>query len=314
MYKKMLILITAISVIFWNLENLFDNTDGGQSVSDHEFSSYGPRHWSKKKFQRKAEAIGKTLLWADAPAVVGVAEVENSRVVRALTSSETLHKIGYRYVHFESPDPRGIDVALMYRPDLMKLIGSYPLPVAQMDGKGQKKAMQTRDILYVELEELSNGTHWHFFINHHPSKYGGNSSGARRIAAMNTLLCSIDSLMCAGQGHIVAMGDFNDTPWSEAFALIHARRPCSRQLLNKGAELLSNTGTECGTIRFQGKWELIDNFITSDDVSCIMKILSPPFLLERDRTFPGLKPRRTYVGPRYNGGVSDHLPVVLDIL
>lgn len=309
MYKKLLILIPAISVIFWNLENFFDYTDGGHSTSDREFSSRGTRHWTKKKFLHKSEAVGKTILWADAPAVVGVAEVENSRVMRALTGSETLRKIGYRYVHFESPDPRGIDVALMYRPDLMKLTLCYPLPVVQKDSGGTRR-LHTRDILYVELEEIGSGTHWHFFVNHHPSKYGGKASQGRRIAAMNTLLCSMDSLLCAGQDHIVAMGDFNDGPWSEAFELIEYASS-RRLLVNKGREVLSESGPETGTIRFRGKWELIDNFIVSDDVGSSMTIGASPFLLERDRTYPGLKPRRTYIGPRYNGGISDHLPILL---
>lgn len=299
--------IILFSVVFWNLENYFDCVDSGYSSSDREFSARGTRHWSRKKFDAKTAMIGKTLLWCEQlPSVVGVAEVENSRVMKNLVYSEVLHKCPYRYVHYDSHDPRGIDVAMMYLGDEWEEVLSYPVKV--MDGNGA--VLRTRDILYVCLRKRSDGEVWHFFVNHHPSKYGGASSSGRRVAAMRALKNSVDSLLAAGQGNIVAMGDFNDTPSSEAFSLMDGT------LVNMGKRIeaeSSGTMHQEGTIRFHGNWQIIDNFLISPDVDGRMHILKPPFIMERDRQYPGEKPRRTYIGPRYNGGVSDHLPIMLDI-
>lgn len=304
------------SIVFWNVENCFDYFDGGLSSSDREFSSRGARHWTKSKFENKMDAIGKTLLWcasasgtdpdisADSPPwIVGLAEIENDFVLRRLCRGDVLRKFNYRYVHFESHDRRDIDVALLYLEDSLELVKSYPLPIVLRDGPGGKivDTLATRDILYACLKERGNGLLWHVFVNHHPSKYGGAESSPKRLAAMKTLRSSVDSLLAAGQTRIVAMGDFNDTPDADAFAQIDGR------LVNMGLSLPDE-----GSIRYRGKWQLIDNFLVSPDLmQKRMEVLRPPFLFERDRQFPGDKPRRTYVGPRYNGGVSDHLPVML---
>lgn len=290
--RRFLCGILLFSVVFWNLENFFDWHDGSSSSSDSEFSSRGARHWTRKRFDAKAAMVGKTLLWADAPAIVGLAEIENERVVKELLGSDVLRKSGYRYIHYDSPDPRGIDVALLYRPDVFEKIHSYPIAIP---------SLRTRDILYVCMAEKGSGELWHFFVNHHPSKYGGNESADRRIVAMRALKNSVDSLLAAGQGNIVAMGDFNDVPSSEAFSIMEG---C---LVNMGSAI------DGGSIRFKGRWQLIDNYLVSADVAekMRMEVLRPPFLMERDRQYPGDKPKRTYIGPRYNGGVSDHLPVGL---
>lgn len=292
------LLILLISVVFWNLENFFDYTDNGSSTSDTEFSSRGNKHWTKKKFLSKAEMVGKTILWAGMPDVAGFAEVENACVMKSICRSEILDKCGYRFVHFDSPDPRGIDVGLIYRDETMEYVLSRPIRV---------DSLRTRDILYVQLREKSDGTLWHFFVNHHPSKLGGSSKSAlKRNKVMALLRNSVDSLFSAGETHIVAMGDFNDEPQGQAFSLI-----CP-PLENLGLGIIS-ADNNCGTIRFRGKWELIDNFLVSPSVGSAyrMEILRPSFLLERDGQFPGEKPARTYKGPRYNGGLSDHLPVAL---
>lgn len=263
-----------IGVMFWNVENFLEYDSG------------------------KSTAIGKTLLWAGAPEVLGLAEVGNAKIVRSICLSEVLAKCGYRFVHYDSPDHRGIDVALMYRPDAVRLVRSCPIRV---------KGLRTRDILYVCLEER-NGKLWHIFVNHHPSKYGGAASSKKRLAAMRALLNGVDSLVPLRDGGIIAMGDFNDTPDSEALRLAAGR------FVNKGARLLEEAPlSQVGTIRFHGKWELIDNFLVSGDVdsTMTMHILSPPFIMEKDRSYPGLKPKRTRVGPRFNGGISDHLPILL---
>lgn len=306
--------IVLFSILFWNMENYFDCTDQGLSASDAEFSAAGKRHWTRRRFDAKTAMIGKTFLWCEElPPLIGLAEVENARVLKNLVHSDVLRKCGYGFIHYDSPDPRGIDVALLYREAEFEQISSYAIAV---DG------LRTRDILYACLQRRCDGRIWHVFVNHHPSKYGGGASESRRFAAMRTLKRSVDSLVAAGEGNIVAMGDFNDTPDSGPFSLMDGT------LVNMGLGMGARPGGDNGTagamswrtsaeaegsIRFKGRWQLIDNFLVSEDVAARMdmRVLRPPFLMERDRQYPGDKPRRTYVGPRYNGGVSDHLPVML---
>lgn len=284
--------ILLFSIVFWNVENYFDWRDGGFSSSDSEFSSKGAKHWTRKRFDAKTALIGKTFLWAGLPDVIGLAEVENETVLKALIYSEVLQKAGYRYIHYESGDSRGIDVALLYRASRVNVLESRAIKI---DG------IQSRDILYVCAEDRADHSIWHLLVNHHPSKYGGSGTSRRRLLAMECLKETVDSLLQAGQGNIVAMGDFNDTPDSPGFKITEP------YLINKGAGL----GAQ-GSIRFHGNWQLIDNFLCSPDLKDKkMEVLRPPFILERDRQYPGDKPKRTYIGPRYNGGVSDHLPVKL---
>lgn len=299
--------IPLISIMFWNTENFFDYFDNGYSDSDSEFSSRGAKHWTKARFSNKVDGVAKTLLWAGVPEVVGLAEVESKFVLRCLCDGDLLRKLNYRFVHFESHDSRGIDCALMYCADSMALVDSRPVAVVSSDTlSGITDTLRTRDILYVCLLRRSDGRLWHFLVNHHPSKYGGKSSSRGRLAAMRTLISLTDSLVASGERNIIAMGDFNDSPLSEAFRMADGR------LVNLGARLLEDEPAS-GTIRYRGKWELIDNFLVSESVaeSSSMKILRPSFLLERDSRYPGEKPRRTYIGPRYNAGLSDHLPVVI---
>lgn len=307
-FIEFLFLCPLVSVMFWNAENFFDYFDGGFSSSDKEFSSRGPRHWTKARFGAKVDGIAKTVLWADAPLVVGLAEVENDFVLRRLCGGEVLRKLNYRYVHFESRDTRGIDCALLYRSDSLDFVYARPIPVVLQDSLSLRiDTLDTRDILYVCLRERSGGGLWHFLVNHHPSKYGGSASGPRRIAAMRALVSFTDSLAGAGEKNIVAMGDFNDTPLSPSFALADGH------LVNLGSSMLEDSPS-AGTIRFHGKWELIDNFLVSPELAgnYCMSVLHPPFLMERDRAYPGEKPYRTYIGPRYNAGLSDHLPVCIN--
>ena len=235
------------------------------------------------------------------PDVVGFAEVENRGVLTRLLNNTLLRKQGYRVVHYDSPDRRGIDVALLYRESVFRKISSS---VKVPEYKGER--LRTRYILQVCLED-SMGQNINMIVNHHPSKYGGaEESEGRRNAAMAALKEMCDSLISLGQGQIVAMGDFNDTPDASQFRILDG-------VLQKMSDRLFKAGE--GTIRYRGKWELIDMFMVSRDLSLIsrMDIVRIPFLMTYERKYPGLKPLRTYSGPRYIGGVSDHCPIVLMI-
>ena len=293
----------SLLVVFWNVENFFDYVYDGTGESDREFSSMGSRHWTKKRFYAKCDAVAKTMFWladryARMPDVIGLAEVENRGVLSRMLSSTLLRKYDYGIVHRESGDRRGIDVALLYRKSLMDTLGTtYVTP------SYEGELMTTRDILHTKMC-LSDGSVVDFIVNHHPSKYGGEEeSRGKRDAAMGALKHLCDSLTGS---HVIAMGDFNDTPDAEQFKMLEG------VLVNKAEELHQRRE---GTIRYEGKWELIDMFMTSPSLGneSRMEIVRVPFLMTYEKKHPGEKPLRTYVGPRYTGGVSDHCPIVLRV-
>ena len=293
-------------VMFWNVENFFDWTDQGRGESDAEFSSMGSRRWTRKKFYAKCDAIAKTIIWIGErygrlPDVIGLAEVENRRVLNMLLESSLLRKCGYGIVHYDSGDRRGIDVALLYRKEVFELSESF---ITTPEHEGEKLA--TRDILTVRMRRKTDREHVTFIVNHHPSKYGGSkASESRRNSVMISLSELCDSLLKTPENsRIVAMGDFNDNPDGPQFSVMDGL------MVNKAQELHQKGE---GTIRYEGKWDLIDMFMVSPalDRTSVMEIVRVPFLMTREKKHPGEKPFRTYSGPRYIGGVSDHCPVVL---
>lgn len=293
-------------VMFWNVENFFDWTDQGTGESDAEFSSTGSRRWTKKKFYAKCDAIAKSVIWIGdrygrLPDVIGLAEVENRRVLKLLLESSLLRKCGYETVHYDSGDRRDIDVALLYRNSIFDIMESF-IKTPEHEGK----PLATRDILTVKLRRKDDGEQMIFIVNHHPSKYGGSkASEGPRNSVMMTMSDLCDSLMKSQENAcIVTMGDFNDTPDGKQFSFI------DDNMVNKSAVLYEKGE---GTIRYEGKWEMIDMFMVSRNIDTlsVMEVVRVPFLMTRERKHPGEKPFRTYSGPRYIGGVSDHCPIIL---
>lgn len=288
--------------MFWNVENFFDWKDCGSGASDHEFSPGGDRHWTAGRFYRKCNVIAKSIYWISdrygrLPDVVGLAEVENREVLIRLIYGTALRKAGYSIVHYDSPDHRGIDVAILYRKDIFRLLSSKSCHV---------DSLKTRDILLSCLVNRRSGDTLSFIVVHLPSKYGGKESEWKRAMAARRLNDAADSLYHDGFRNIIVCGDFNDTPEAEAFC-------CLEPLLVNTSETLAGEGM--GTVRFDGKWNLIDMFWVTrkmaNDVK--MSIVQIPFLITRDNVMAGEKPLRTYSGPRYIGGVSDHCPIILEI-
>ena len=294
----------TLRVMFWNLENFFDYRNDSTSVSDAEFSSLGERRWTRKRFNAKCNAIAKGILWAGSaegglPDVIGFAEVENAFVLRRLLQGTALRKLDYKYVHFDSPDSRGIDVALLYRSSRLKLEDAHPCHLFQAD-----TVMATRDILLCRFSGRFGP--FSVLVNHHPSKYGGTTvSEPRRRLAVERLRFLADSLSALGENRIIATGDFNDTPVDPVYKLLEPTLvPQAVELFRQGR----------GTIKYDGAWNLIDMFYVSPSLSSArMSILYVPFLQVPDATHGGTKPLRTYTGPRYQGGVSDHCPVWLSL-
>ena len=280
----------TLRLMFWNVENFFAPGD------------FSGRSWSKGRFYTKCNAVAKTLLLsADAfgglPDIVGFAEVGDASVLKALLYSTPLRKLDYSFVHYDSPDRRGIDCALLYRRGSLRLVDSEACHLYDSSGR----VLPTRDIL-LSVFEMRCGPFagadslpekMAVLVNHHPSKVGAESEGRRRIA-MQRMLSLADSLRREGIRKIIAVGDFNDS-------VVPAVGLNSRHLKRKLWE-------PPGTIKFQGRWERIDGCPLLEGLRAEEHIFAPQQLLQRD-SYGGEKPRRTFSGPRYLGGVSDHLPV-----
>lgn len=286
--------------MFINLENFFDYRDSGGGESDTEFSSGGERHWTRKRFRLKCSSFAKTVLWTASeqgrlPDVIAVAEIENAFVLKSILSSTLLRKTDYRYVHYDSPDPRGIDCALFYRSSRVKLLSSRACRV-------EAEGLRTRDILLAQLLS-AEGDSIALMVNHLPSKYGGAEDWRREVAAGRLRFIS-DSLAREGWGNRLALGDFNDGPDSPLFAV-----------LEPSLIYCHKSGKQRGSIRFNGQWELIDLCFVSPELAprSDFEVLVPPFLMTADAAHSGEKPLRTYSGPRWIGGLSDHLPIIVRV-
>ena len=293
-------------VVFWNVENFFDTRDEA-GRDDGDFTPAGSYHWNRKRYLAKRNFIAKTLIatsdsLGSLPAVIALAEVENRRVLQDLAYYTPLAGTGYRIVHRDSPDTRGIDVAVLYDPWRLELEEAEFLTV---------EGFATREILWCRLKLAGDSTAGllHLFVNHWPSKRSGAaSSDSRRVEVAALLRSRLDSLQAAEpDARILLVGDFNDTPDSEALAALSD----SCGLVNLSLPLWEQGK---GTIRYNGRWELIDQALASRTLAeegVRFSIFAAGFLQEPDKTYLGTKPRRTFVGPRYNGGVSDHFPICL---
>ncbi len=300
MWREIGVTLGVIVVMFWNVENLFDSFDDPLK-NDNEFLPGAERHWTWKRFEAKRDGIAQTIVavadqTGELPALVGLAEVENRLVVSQLVRKTMLEDLGYGFVHRESPDERGIDVALLYRKDFFRIVAVDSLRVP---------GFATRDILYVCLAPES----LHVFVVHLPSKRGGGrATDERRQAALQVLGRAVDSLLrIDADSRILVMGDFNEAAITVAGL---AAPPFAASSTAVAASTPAPPAAAPGTIKYHGRWEQIDHFFVSPSMEGQMQIFAPPFLLEDDPAYLGTKPRRTYIGPRYHGGLSDHLPII----
>lgn len=278
--------------MFWNVENFFSYRNDSTSVADAEFSSFGERYWTKKRFNTKCNSIAKTILWAGSPDIVGFAEIENKFVVNSLIYNTLLWKQYYTGIHFDSFDHRGIDVAVIYRRDKLELIEAKPFHIYK-----NGEILHTRDILYTKFKDKT-GRELIVLTNHLPSKYNSTSSENRELC-VDRLVQLMDSLIVTGKNRIVIMGDFNEVADNQLFTKL-------KNFQNKGLNIKQ------GSLKYDGKWQLVDFFFILGQ-SSEMTVLEVPFLQTEDTKYGGMKPWRTYVGPKYVGGVSDHCPIIIEI-
>jgi predicted extracellular nuclease len=312
----------SLRILFYNVENLFDPFDDSLTI-DEEFTSEGERHWTWNKFQTKLSHIYKTILSAGnplPPAIIGLCEVENRFVLNQLVYKTPFSKMDYRIVHEESPDRRGIDVALLFDPGRATLLAHEAIPIHFPFAPDSK----TRDILYSKLLVFKEDT-IHVFVNHWPSRWGGQMATApKRNYVASVLKLKTDSILKLNpNAHILIMGDFNDEPEDESIqTYLQAKRSSDSTSLVNLMLSLSNSKT-FGSHKYQENWGILDQIIVSKSLllphnpikikNSTAQIFNASFLMEEDMKFMGEKPYRTFVGFKYNGGFSDHLPVFVDV-
>lgn len=308
------------SFMFYNCENFFD-CENDSLTADDEFTPEGARHWTWQHFNDKTNRIAKVIAAAgqwNAPILVGLCEIENLQVVQKLAKSAALATVKYKIIHKDSPDERGIDVALIYRSEFFKPFDYRLIPVTLPADPDFK----TRDILEVS-GVLNNCDTLCVFINHWPSKYKGvmETNRSRELAARTLKNAVGERVSKMPSAKMICMGDFNDTPEDESVKKI--LQATQIQSLSGPGDLINLSAQwknkAVQTIKSGYSWQAFDQWIVSanfiTDTTCCSnikaEIFSPEFLLEPDKKFGGVKPRRTYNGFSYQEGFSDHLPILL---
>lgn len=311
---------TTHKIMFYNVENLFHPSDDSLTA-DEDFTPTGSYHWTYKKYYKKVSMIGKVIVAlgeGDPPWLVGLAEIENEQVLKDLCYRSLLRKFGYRYVHYNSPDRRGVDVALLYRDSCVRVLRSRKVPVVfPFDTHARN-----RDILYVVVQ-FPSGDSLNLLVNHWTSRYGGYAATVPKRNYYATVVRSlVDSLLSENpRAKVLITGDFNDYATDESMVrhlrarefnarapddtLYNLMLPFTRQSLR-------------GTHKHEDFWGCLDQFIVSNawltDTCGVRQvggahIFDADFLLVDDEKYGGKKNFRTFLGPRYIGGFADHLPV-----
>ena len=337
----------CLRIAFYNMENFFDCLHDS-AKDDHDFTPQGIKGWGNAKYANKRNRLFKVIAAMDAEhslAAMGLAEVENARVLRDLCRGTPLRYKNFDFVHFESPDPRGIDVALLYRKDLLSIDTSYPVPLIIPPDS----VARTRDMLYVRafveaspvppdsgmsgnrLSKDASGTGTgkhpcanrkktclHLFVCHFPSKYGGaTETDHKRAAAARLLRQRMDSLSCKDSSAIIlAMGDLNTHALDSVLAPLR-----SQPYLNLMASPTWRprfARYRIGSHKFREEWSTIDHIILPRRILPWIRgkqafVFARGFLLQSDERYMGIKPFRSFYGARHLGGYSDHLPVYIDL-
>ncbi len=305
------------SIAFYNLENLFDTSFNDHTL-DAAFTPKGEMRWSTKRYQHKLAKLARTISEIgmdtahDMPVLIGVAEVENKKVIQDLIATDPLRRCSYGYVHYDSPDERGIDAALIYHKAYFEVLHSAPIALIVDNLNGVRDT--TRDILHV-CGKL-NGEHLHLFVNHWPSRRDGVlETEYKRIKAAETLKSFIAGIEAEHpNSNYIIMGDFNDNPDSTSMRSLMQMS----NLYNPSEQLGSPLR---GTANYQKEWTMFDQIIFSHNFLNYEKgthsfteanIFDRPFLAEPRGKYEGM-PFRTFAGKKYLGGYSDHFPVYIQL-
>ena len=302
-----LILSSLLTFMELNCENLFD-TRHDSLKNDLEFLPDGSYKWTPYRYWAKLNHLGQEIVAQSDPVpdFVAMCEVENDSVMFDLTKRSLLRNAGYEYVMTSSPDERGIDVALLYQPASFALLHSHSIRI-----KPLPDTRPTRDILYASGLVITGDT-LHIFVVHAPSRRGGEVvSRPYRLLVASQLAEAVDSVYAISRdAKIIIAGDFNDYADSPALQYLY-----EHHLINITADAQGSHGAKA-TYRWHGEWRSLDQILCSPSLAARKQssvIGDLPFLLEDDEKYGGKKPCRTYLGPRYLGGYSDHLPLVVQL-
>lgn len=321
---------TSFRMMQYNVENLFDTLhDAG--YDDYEFLPNGSKKWDSRRYWAKQARLSRVIAAAGGASpidIVSLCEVENDSVVYDLCRKTKLHWLGYEFLMTKSSDARGIDVALLYQPGTFKPLShtSIRIPYAP------EKERPTRDILHVS-GLLQTGDTLDVFVCHWPSRRGGSAQSMRyRKRAAKLLRSYADSVRDMRQNSLeVFMGDFNDEEEDASIAVglgakiykpgITSTNPNEIYVLQPSSASSSNSIR--GTYKFRGQWNRLDHIMLSGNifspssslryVQHSYRIFAPPFLLQKPSSGSGYSIARTYLGPIYKGGTSDHLPLLVDL-
>lgn len=315
----------SFRVVFYNVENLFDTKDNPET-DDDDWLPKGSQRWSNYRYWQKLKGLSATIDSIGEnypPALIGLCEVENDSVLFDLCKRSPLRKHKYRYVITKSKDDRGMNVALLYQRDEMKLLKVKEYTPNFSDAPDK----HTRNILHVTGLVISGDT-LDIFICHFPSRVDGiKKTRPFRQQAAQLLKQQVDKVMSRRtKTNVIIMGDFNDFPNDDSMLKILTAGSMSesfkyRNLYNMFLDRIKDSDT--GSYKYRGKWQFMDQFVVNGNLlnsvntvsvkNNTAKVFSGNFLLENDEKYGGKKPFRTYVWRKYLGGVSDHLPIYFDL-
>lgn len=306
-----------LKVCFWNVENLFDPADDPEKEDD-EYTPEGARHWTSYRQYEKFVNLTRGLVAigeGQPPAIIGLAEVENDSCLHRWTHRTPMWRWDYDYLITHSKDVRGINVALLYQPMDFRLLGwesiSIPMP---------EEMRPTRDLLHA-WGRLVSGDTLDVIVCHLPSRRGGaQQTQPGRKSAHDTMLRTMDSIQHVRvQPHLIVMGDMNDYPTTKEFrqdfkGYVDLMLPLQKRLAKHPNEI--------GSHKYDGEWGFLDHFLTTKVMTDTLgqsvsvanaHVMALPFMLTDDNSHLGQRPKRSYYGYKYEGGYSDHLPIVLDL-
>jgi predicted extracellular nuclease len=309
--------VNYFTIAFYNLENLFDTFDD-KRTRDNDFLPSSEKRWTQKRYNNKLKKLGYTIskigtkTSGNSPAIIGLAEVENRLVVADLIKSKGLKNKPYDIVHYDSPDERGIDVALIYNTKIFTVENTEVFALNLFDELGQRD--YTRDILLVK--GFLNNEKMYVLVNHWPSRREGiDVSEKKRLIASDKVAEIIDLIKQKDKNpKIIIMGDFNDNPTNKSIKQL----VMSQDLYNPMEALLSYSS---GTLNYRSEWNLFDQILFSTNFFEFnpekhsfskANIFDREFLKQFKGKYKG-NPFRTFVGRKYKGGYSDHFPVYMHL-
>lgn len=302
---------------FYNIENLFD-TVNNPNTNDDDFLPFSRKRWTKKRYTNKLIKIGNVISEIGdenidkSPVIVGLAEVENKSVLQDLVQIKTLEDEDYSFIHYDSSDERGVDVALLYKSDVFKINHSETFAVYLEHEFGERD--YTRDILLVQ--GLMENEKFSVLVNHWSSRREGKEETKyKRLAAAQKLNSIIKTIrMANAEEKIIVMGDFNDNPDNDSLKLLETESG----LFNPFKTVWSR---DRGSLNHNFQWHMFDQILCSTNLLNTStselsfndaNIFDERFLTQYHGKFKG-QPFRTYVGKRYKGGYSDHFPVYINL-